>query len=288
MPWKKLGTAARAPLPQHAHRSKQRFQKLLREADHLWTQSSQVDWSPKTLQDLLRNTLPDAEIIAVSNREPYIHNRSPNGIVVQTAGERLGVGAGTDHARVWRRLDRARQRQRRPGNGRQTRPHPRAPEASPAYTLRRVWITEEEQDGYYYGFANEGLWPLCHIAFVRPIVPRGGLACTIRAINRALRRRRRRRGAHGRSRSCSCRTTTSRWLPQMIRERLPKATIVTVLAHSLAECRDIQHLPVAAGAHRRAARQHDHRISHAVSLQQLPGDASIGSSRAGSIARHGR
>ena len=38
----------------------------------------------------------------------------------------------------------------------------------PAYTLRRVWLSEEEQDGYYYGFANEGLWPLCHIAFVRP------------------------------------------------------------------------------------------------------------------------
>ena len=40
---------------------------------------------------------------------------------------------------------------------------------NPAYALRRVWLTEEEQDGYYYGFANEGLWPLCHIAFVRPI-----------------------------------------------------------------------------------------------------------------------
>ena len=44
----------------------------------------------------------------------------------------------------------------------------RVPPAEPAYTLRRVWLTEEEQDGYYYGFANEGLWPLCHIAFVRP------------------------------------------------------------------------------------------------------------------------
>ena len=40
--------------------------------------------------------------------------------------------------------------------------------ATPAYTLRRVWLSDEEQEGYYYGFANEGLWPLCHIAFVRP------------------------------------------------------------------------------------------------------------------------
>jgi trehalose 6-phosphate synthase len=44
----------------------------------------------------------------------------------------------------------------------------RVPPADPAYTLRRVWLSDEEQDGYYNGFANEGLWPLCHIAFVRP------------------------------------------------------------------------------------------------------------------------
>ena len=37
-----------------------------------------------------------------------------------------------------------------------------------ATRCRRVWLSDEEQDGYYYGFANEGLWPLCHIAFVRP------------------------------------------------------------------------------------------------------------------------
>jgi len=41
---------------------------------------------------------------------------------------------------------------------------------SPArYTLRRVWLTKEEEEGYYYGLANEGLWPLCHIAHTRPI-----------------------------------------------------------------------------------------------------------------------
>jgi trehalose 6-phosphate synthase len=32
-----------------------------------------------------------------------------------------------------------------------------------------VWLTKEEEEGYYYGFANEGLWPLCHIAHTRPI-----------------------------------------------------------------------------------------------------------------------
>jgi trehalose 6-phosphate synthase len=36
------------------------------------------------------------------------------------------------------------------------------------YTLRRVWLTKEQEDHFYYGFSNEGLWPLCHIAHTRP------------------------------------------------------------------------------------------------------------------------
>ena len=45
----------------------------------------------------------------------------------------------------------------------------RVPPDDPRYTLRRVWLTEEEESRYYDGFANEGLWPLCHIAHTRPI-----------------------------------------------------------------------------------------------------------------------
>jgi trehalose 6-phosphate synthase len=45
----------------------------------------------------------------------------------------------------------------------------RVPPDDPRYTLRRVWLRKEEEEGYYYGFANEGLWPLCHIAHTRPI-----------------------------------------------------------------------------------------------------------------------
>jgi trehalose-6-phosphate synthase len=45
----------------------------------------------------------------------------------------------------------------------------RVPPQEPKYTLRRVWLTKEEEEGYYYGFANEGLWPLCHIAHTRPM-----------------------------------------------------------------------------------------------------------------------
>jgi trehalose 6-phosphate synthase len=42
------------------------------------------------------------------------------------------------------------------------------PPDKPAYRIRRVWLSKEEEQGYYYGFANEGLWPLCHIAHTRP------------------------------------------------------------------------------------------------------------------------
>ncbi|MEJ5276081.1 MAG: trehalose-6-phosphate synthase, partial [Thermogemmata sp.] len=49
------------------------------------------------------------------------------------------------------------------------RDHVRVPPEAPAYEIRRIWMTPEEEDGYYYGFSNEGLWPLCHLAHVRPI-----------------------------------------------------------------------------------------------------------------------
>ncbi len=43
------------------------------------------------------------------------------------------------------------------------------PPDHPRYTLRRVWLSDEEEEGYYYGFSNEGLWPLCHIVHTRPL-----------------------------------------------------------------------------------------------------------------------
>ena len=47
----------------------------------------------------------------------------------------------------------------------------RVPPDDPRYTLRRVWLSNEEESSYYDGFANEGLWPLCHIAHTRPVLP---------------------------------------------------------------------------------------------------------------------
>ena len=43
------------------------------------------------------------------------------------------------------------------------------PPDAPAYDLHRIWLTEEEEQRYYGGFSNEGLWPLCHMVHVKPV-----------------------------------------------------------------------------------------------------------------------
>ncbi len=126
-----------------------------------------VEWSPAMLRRVLGQRLPGAEVIVVSNREPYIHNREGDSIVLQTpasglvaaiepimracGGTWLAHGSGTADREMVDRFD-----------------HIRVPPSQPSYVLRRIWLTEAEQNGYYYGLANEGLWPLCHMAFVRP------------------------------------------------------------------------------------------------------------------------
>lgn len=108
-------------------------------------------------------------LFVVSNREPYMHTRQADGRVqaVPTTGgvavaldalmrERGGTwiahGAGDADRDVVDAHDRVR-----------------VPEDAPAYTLKRVWLSPEEERRYYGGFANEGLWPTCHIAHVRPV-----------------------------------------------------------------------------------------------------------------------
>jgi trehalose 6-phosphate synthase len=59
----------------------------------------------------------------------------------------------------------------------------RVPPDDPTYTLRRVWLNEAEEQGFYYGLSNEGLWPLCHLAYVRPAF-RGEDWVVYQAVNR--------------------------------------------------------------------------------------------------------
>ncbi len=135
------------------------------------TQRLEIDfrenWTPQALQQVVRENLDSPEMFAVSNREPYIHNKGPDGPVVQVpasgmvtalepimracAGTWVAHGSGSADRDVVDGKD-----------------HVRVPPEDPSYTLRRVWLTPEEEEGYYFGFSNEGIWPLCHLAYVRP------------------------------------------------------------------------------------------------------------------------
>jgi trehalose-6-phosphate synthase len=125
-------------------------------------------WTADRLSVQLRTRLEDGRLFVVSNREPYTHQRNgktidvvvpPSGLVTALEpvlnacdGTWIAHGSGNADAEVVDAADRLR-----------------VPPDDPRYSLRRVWLTKEEEEGYYYGFANEGLWPLCHIAHTRPL-----------------------------------------------------------------------------------------------------------------------
>ena len=108
-------------------------------------------------------------LIVVSNREPYLHETAEDGSIaaVRTTGgvavaldalmrDRGGTwiahGAGNADRQVCDARDCVR-----------------VPPSEPAYDLHRIWLTEGEERRYYGGFSNEGLWPLCHMAHVKPV-----------------------------------------------------------------------------------------------------------------------
>jgi trehalose 6-phosphate synthase len=125
-------------------------------------------WTAERLAVHVRGRHGSSQIFVVSNREPYMHVRQgretvcvvpPSGLVTAIEpvlracdGVWLAHGSGNADGLMVDAFDRLR-----------------VPPDDPRYTLRRVWLTSEEEQGYYDGFANEGLWPLCHIAHTRPI-----------------------------------------------------------------------------------------------------------------------
>ena len=124
---------------------------------------------PAKLRRLVHTAdLGEASLVVLANREPYEHTfdldgnvrvkRPPSGLVTgiepvlrSCGGTWIGHGSG------------AADKQMSDSGGRLA-----VPPDNPEYVLRRLWLTDEEFDGYYLGFANEGLWPLCHIAHTRP------------------------------------------------------------------------------------------------------------------------
>jgi trehalose 6-phosphate synthase len=108
-------------------------------------------------------------LVVVSNREPYQHFRHEDGSIgwsPTTGGVAVALDAlMRDRGGVWVAH----------GSGDADQavvdPYDRVlvPPDDPSYSLRRIWLTKQEATHYYEGFANEGLWPLCHEAHVRPI-----------------------------------------------------------------------------------------------------------------------
>ena len=182
-------------------------------------------WTPDKLRSLLHDELAGDEVLVVSNREPYLHMRGDGGeiavhrpasglvtavepVMRACSGTWIAHGSGSADRETVDRQDRVA-----------------VPPEHPSYTLRRIWLTQEEEAGYYYGFANEGLWPLCHIAHVRPIFRTADWA-HYEAINRRF----------ANAVVAEARTDDPVVLvqdyhfalvPRMVREALPKATIIT-------------------------------------------------------------
>jgi alpha,alpha-trehalose-phosphate synthase [UDP-forming] len=125
-------------------------------------------WTKQSLHTLIEQRLGDIPLIVVANREPYIHRWKGDKIecafpasgMVSALDPILRACGGTWIAHGSGSADRKTS----DAQGRL-----RVPPDDPQYTLRRVWLTKAQEDGFYYGMANEGLWPLCHVAYVRPV-----------------------------------------------------------------------------------------------------------------------
>jgi trehalose 6-phosphate synthase len=196
------------------------------EADHRSRDEDQLVWTPETLRQILDRELRGQEVIVVSNREPYIHVRHASEIEVRRpasglvtalepimracSGTWIAHGGGSADRTVVDRNDRVAV--------------PPPPDA-PAYQLRRVWLTEEQEQGYYYGFANEGIWPLCHIAHVRPIFRTGDWEQYV-TVNRKFASTVQQEAASA-DPIVLVQDYHLALLPRMIREALPKATIIS-------------------------------------------------------------
>ena len=210
---------------------KSEFQPILRDVRELVGRMARErddtpgHWTAERLKQTLNRYLRGERIVIVSNREPYIHEREADGsirvrhpasglvtalepVMIACSGVWIAHGAGSADRDTVDRRD-----------------HVRVPPGKESYHIRRVWLDEEQEKGYYYGFSNEGLWPLCHVADTRPIF-RADDWRQYRVVNQAFA-------------DAVCEEVDSddpivlvqdyhfALAPAMIRERLPAATVIT-------------------------------------------------------------
>ena len=146
-------------------------------ADGASGSASAQPWTARRLRRTLHERLAGEGVLVVANREPYLHERMPSGeirvqhpasgmvsalepVMRACSGVWIAHGSGSADREVVDGHDRVA-----------------VPPGEDAYVLRRIWLTTEEERGYYYGFSNEGLWPLCHLAHARPVFRREDWDC---------------------------------------------------------------------------------------------------------------
>src|SRR3984893_1065453 len=124
-------------------------------------------WTRDNLLELIHTKLRDYRFILVSHREPYIHRYTDGEVECEQPASGLTVALDPilrASGGVWIAHGSGdADRSVVDGND-----HVMVPPDEPSYTLRRVWLTKEQEDGHYYGLSNQGLWPLCHLVFTRP------------------------------------------------------------------------------------------------------------------------
>jgi trehalose 6-phosphate synthase len=229
---RRLLTVPSAALPPMRGRSRADFgpipqdvRKLVAELTRERAAAALGPWSPERLLRTLHDTLRGESVVLLANREPYVHDRAADGsvrvvrpssglvtalepVMRACSGTWIAHGSGSADRESVDRHDRVR-----------------VPPGEESYAIRRVWLTKEEERGYYYGLANEGLWPLCHFAHVRPEFRSADWQEYVR-VNR-------------RFAATVCEEVDGpdpiilvqdyhfALVPRMIRERLPRATIIT-------------------------------------------------------------
>jgi trehalose 6-phosphate synthase len=182
-------------------------------------------WNPERLKQALGRHLQGERVVIVANREPYIHEAAADGgvailhpasglvtalepVMRACSGVWIAHGSGSADRMVSDRHDRVS-----------------VPPGEESYTLRRVWLSPEEEKGYYYGFSNEGLWPLCHMAYTRPAF-RSDDWQHYRTVNQrfadALRSE-----VDSEDPVVLVQDYHFALLPALVRQRLPRATIIT-------------------------------------------------------------
>jgi trehalose 6-phosphate synthase len=181
-------------------------------------------WGPDRLRSALTQHLHGERVVILANREPYVHEKTADGVRVlhpasglvtalepvmrACSGVWVAHGSGSADRETVDKHDIVR-----------------VPPGEESYAVRRVWLTEAEESGYYYGFSNEGLWPLCHVADTRPMFRAADWTHYVRVNQRFA--------------DAVCDEVDSddpvvlvqdyhfALAPRMIRNRLPKATILT-------------------------------------------------------------